>query len=293
MMYKQRMPPHRRYNRYQDIEIDAAQLPHGDMDEFLSALKREESMWMDRIRTKTSDLKFLRFNALFWLRVPTNLTHLLPVLLVATNFKVHHATGDYIMVVKSSNGNTSISNTPAYGTHYARIECMVVDKDTKCVLMVKEYIGTTECKRKFVTGSIDVGEHPSEAAVREVMEETGVMTKFIGVIGVVSRLGTRFGRDEILIGCLLEGSQTITPTPKPGSSEIKTVEWVPMQNVMSGESGRMAREWSVALSNMFMYPGPLEAEDIEDFRGNPYLMRIYTKKQLGVGVPPHTQQVSQ
>jgi hypothetical protein len=69
-----------------------------------------------------------------------------------------------------------------------------------------------------------------------------------------------------------------------------------MQNVMSGESGRMAREWSVALSNMFMYPGPLEAEDIEDFRGNPYLMRIYTKKQLG-GIPtpsvPSTQQASQ
>ena len=266
----------RRYNRYQDVEIDAELLPHSELGRFLSVLEREEKLWSERLVNKVPDPK-MREGALFWLKVPVKLSHLLPAVLGPGNFGVHHANSSYIMLVRGASGGGATINAPLYGTHYSRVECLVIDPSTSMVLIVNEQIGTTERKTKLVTGSVDSGEHPSSAAIREVMEETGLLVRFIGLIGVVSRLGTRFGRDEILFGCLLH-LEIPGQIPTPSSDEIKKVSWVPISEVVEGKYGRMTREWMCAAQALFTIPGPLGETDLEDFRGNPHLMRIYSKK---------------
>ena len=267
----------RRYNRYQDVEIDADLLPHDELGKFLSALAKEESYWIDRLGTRVADAK-QRSTALFWVKIPVKLCHLLPSLLGMETFSVHHATSEYIMLVKGP-GDVKPTNAPLYGTHYSRVECLVIDPATSSVLVVNELVGTTDRKRKLVTGSVDSGEHPSSAAVREVMEETGLVVRFMGVIGIISRLGTRFGRDEILIGCLLH-IEIPGQIPRPSSDEIKKVEWVSIEEVMSGKCGKMTKEWMYAAHMLFSCPGPLGEVDMEDFRGNPHLMRMYSKREL-------------
>lgn len=265
----------RRYNRYQDVEIDVSFLPHESVPRFLSALAEEESKWISRLSHRVDDYR-IRAGALFWVKVPVGLCHLLPPLISNAAFVVHHATKDHIMVVKSP-GDFGPPSPPAYGTHYSRVECLVLDESTGNVLVVNERIGMMSGRRKLVTGSVDAGECVSAAAVREVMEETGVSAKFKGIIGVVNRIGTRFGRDELLLGCMLYASPA-GQIPRPRSAEIVSVEWVSPEKVMADSGNQMGKRWCCAMANLALpssHPGGLEEKTVQDFRGHSHDMKIY------------------
>jgi hypothetical protein len=251
-------PQLRKYNRYQDVEIDAAMLPHDEIGEFISALFCEEAQWLRRLDQRVAAAK-MRNRALFWVKVSVRLSHLLPVMLGTEIFKVHHATPEYIMLVKSPGGLTSMTNVPLYGTHYARVECVVMDcdgEDRRKYLVVSEMIGSTPCDKKLVTGSVESGEYVSAAAEREVMEETGIKAKFVGILGVVNRLCTRFGRDELLVGCLLRADPPgLQQTPRAMSAEIVSAEW----------ADEIDNRWRCGAS----------AAEVPDIRGHGHTMMKY------------------
>jgi 8-oxo-dGTP pyrophosphatase MutT (NUDIX family) len=180
------------------------------------------------------------------------------------------------MLVKAP-GGCGPPNPPSYGTHYSRVECVVVDEKTGHVLMVHERIGTMAQCRKLVTGSVDAGEYISEAAQREVMEETGVSAKFAGVVGLVNRIGTRFGRDELLVGCLLIASPS-GQTPMARSAEIVGAEWMPVKEAIGVGSNYMGRHWLCSVANLAMpsqHQTGLEERTLEDFRGHGHCMKMY------------------
>lgn len=232
----------RRYNTYKDVEIDASKLPHDEIGRFLMALEDEESRWLRWLNSNVHDVH-IRKNALFWVKVPVRLSHLLPSLLGTNMFLVHHGTADYIMMVKGPGRLTDISNIPLFGTHYMRVECVVVDAHDipNKYLVVKEMIGSKCCKRKLVTGSVEPGEFFARAAEREVFEETGIKAKFMGILGIINRLKSRFDRDEILVGCALHA---IEPNQQPQitSNEIKGVEWV-AEDILSQSKGATLQKW--------------------------------------------------
>jgi 8-oxo-dGTP pyrophosphatase MutT (NUDIX family) len=264
----------RRYNRYQDIEIDAALLPHDELGRFLRALSDEEGKWLRRLGHRGTS-RGVRSNALFWLKVPVTLSHLIPSLLGTGVFTVHHATSEYIMFVKGP-GEQPPTSPPSYGTHYARVECVVVDPGSGDILVVHERIGTMDVCRKLVTGSVEPGEYIENAAEREVMEETGVRTRFSGILGIINRIGTRFGRDEILVGCLLEADPP-GQAPAARSDEIRGVEWVQPRDMLS-MGGCMGRRWVVAAANlaiMSKHPQGLRSSTMPDFRGHGHQMIMY------------------
>lgn len=279
-MYKQGSPARpdqlRRYNRYQDVEIDASLLPHDEIGKFLAALSEEESKWVSRLSRRVEDYR-VRVGALFWVKISVKISHLLPPLLANGTFTVHHATPDYIMLVKAPEGSGP-PNAPSYGTHYSRVECLVLDEQSGRVLVVNERIGMMSGCKKFITGSVEAGEYVSEAAEREVMEESGIKAKFRGVIGVINRIGTRFGRDELLIGCLLVASPS-GQIPLPKSAEIVSAEWVPAINVVSDRSNHMGKRWACAAANLALqssHGGGLEERTMEDFRGHGHDMKMYS-----------------
>jgi ADP-ribose pyrophosphatase YjhB (NUDIX family) len=206
-------------------------LPHDEIGKFLIALHNEECKWISRLNhhyhRAASDMC-----PLFWVKVRVQLSHLLPSLIGTGIFTVHHATSDYIMLVKGFGHGGQPPNAPLYGTHYTRVECVVVelgeDDDDDKLLVINEMVGTMCCCGKLVTGSVEGNEYVSDAAEREVMEETGVKVKFMGIIGIVNRLCTRFNRDEILIGCLMI-AEPKGQVPKASSLEVMKAEWVPMK----------------------------------------------------------------
>jgi len=265
----------RRYNRYQDIEINANMLPHDELGKFLAALSEEEGKWLSRLGHRVGDSK-IKAGALFWLRVPVELCHLIPSLLGSSIFKVHHATNDYFMLVKGPGDRPPLS-PPLYGTHYSRVECVVVDSATGNVLVVHERIGMMESCKKLVTGSVDPGEYVGDAAVREVMEETGVTAVFRGILGLVNRIGTRFGRDELLVGCLLL-AEPAGQVPRARSDEIKSAEWIPSGEMMEPGANCMGKRWVCAAANLgtcSSHTRGLEGHLMDDFRGHGHQMFMY------------------
>lgn len=274
----------RKYNRYQDVEIDASMLPHDEISKFLSALNDEESKWLRRLEHNARDVN-TRTSALFWVKVGVRLCHLLPPLMANGSFTVHHATPGHVMLVKGPGASTlPPPSMPLYGTHYARVECMVVGKDSGGrynLLVVTESVGTSQSSNKFVTGSVEPGEQISDAAEREVMEETRVPTKFERLLGVINRLCTRFGRDEILVGCLMSVDRPIELIlPIASSGEIRRAQWVSFEDFeRMADVSYVARAWyeSYRGGNALLVDSAMP-----DIRGHGHVMSMYvpTKKEL-------------
>lgn len=257
-----RIMPKFRWNRYSDLEIDLSQCGHGgsrDTDpvaEVDSALR----MWHSRISGRHNER-----SALFWVRVPVSVIDALPHLL-RRGFHMHHATDAYCMLVLR---NSRYSVVPSYGTHYVRVECLVyqrgVTPDT--LLMVREKAGPVG-PYKLVTGSCEPGEGVAACAEREVKEETGIKAEFIGVLGSGIRVGTRFGRDEVLFGVLL--SARADQSFRCDSREISSAAWVPSDDVLADRVHSLPSTsvWIKARA----VDSPLRRKTLPDLRGPPYQM---------------------
>jgi hypothetical protein len=105
-----------------------------------------------------------------WLKLPTTLSHLVP-LAVGHGFEYHHAEKGYVMMTAWL---PETSDTlPPNASHQVGIGA-VVSNSHREILVVKERSGPAAALDiwKLPTGLLNTGEDYSEAAVREVKEET-------------------------------------------------------------------------------------------------------------------------
>jgi ADP-ribose pyrophosphatase YjhB (NUDIX family) len=100
---------------------------------------------------------------------------------------------------------------------------------------------------KTPTGLSELGEQIDEAAVREVLEETGIQTTFHSIIGFRQTHGLTHGRSDLFFVCQLDpieetdvNGNIIIPDPVPQANEIEKAEWVPLSEyraMVKGEDG--------------------------------------------------------
>jgi len=254
-----------RYNRYNDLEVDVSQMNIADEDAFSGDLEREMRRWRNKISGRRGEE-----SALMWLKVPVDQVHCVPWI-VKRKFVIHHATRHYVMLVHATSSRASV---PRYGTHYVRVECVVVEVGTGRVLVVREKIGPADSGYKLVTGSVDPGEYVSSAAVREVYEEAGVKAQVSGLLGVGNRLGTRFGKDEMLVGVLM--SAEAGQEPRGDGREVEEARWMAPSEALN-RCALMSVEWLIASSAPAACKGQLP-----DFRGPPHRMEVYLQKTASV-----------
>jgi len=217
-----------RWNRYGDLEIDASHIDMKSAEDAKYILNQEYLKWNGRE------------DALMWLKIGICDYRYIPWA-IECGFASHHATDQYFMLVKKSPGGRG--NIPAYGTHYARVECLVLERGTARVLMIADKLSGT-ADLKLVTGCIEAGERICESAVREVREETSIECNFVQILGVTGRLRTRFGKDELLFGVLLEAKGGQSPTAD-GRETTKSV-WINMDEVLStgkNNGGSLVMDW--------------------------------------------------
>lgn len=353
--YTTRPSVNRRFNKYNDIEIDVSTLPHESEERLVYEIALEKAVWEKRNEKLNID-PVIRLNALFWVALPVTMANFLTCI-IQMGFTVHHATDKYFVLSihncetgcpyspkgsitsiptqipiclpqkntrhdcksdsvpsqdvdmdAASSSTTSDANLsmeskssqilpiPEYGTHYCRVECIVVHQNlsyntsmlysqtpTSCfvlqphqqqqnyhasnmpiivpyILMVKERFGKVYFKDKkgelfaqnwkFISGSVNSGEYFSTACTREIKEETGIDTTFLGVVGICNRLQTRFHRDEIVLSCLLMTNVISFTFPKiTQGTDVRDVAWVPADcahvTVANNSSayGTIASEW--------------------------------------------------
>ena len=136
-------------------------------------------------------------------------------------FSFHHAEGDFVTLQKWV--PDSPSKLPYYATHYVGVGGLVIDWDAGKVLVIQERSGNDTFTWKVPGGLVDNGEYLSEAAEREVREETGILTTFKGVVAVREKKNYNFGRNDIYVVCLLEPN---TKEINIDEVEIAKCKWV-------------------------------------------------------------------
>ena len=109
----------------------------------------------------------------------------------------------------------SPNTMPGFASHYVGAGGLVLNADGTKLLCIQERRPPAAVGRAFWKlpgGLVEAGESIEQAVIREVWEETGVKTKFKGVLGFRELLQYQWGCQDFYYVCLLEaenGDETI------------------------------------------------------------------------------------
>eukprot|EP00802_Teleaulax_amphioxeia_P016626 Tamp_16750.p1 GENE.Tamp_16750~~Tamp_16750.p1 ORF type:complete len:232 (-),score=35.78 Tamp_16750:395-1090(-) len=145
---------------------------------------------------------------------------------------MHHANKKNMVLVKWLPDTPSTVPQPA--SHYVGVGVAVVD-DQNRILVVQEKFGPASRRGKdfwkMPTGLVDNGEDIEAAAVREVLEETGIRVRFDGVLAFRQNHKTGVeGKTDLFFLCKATPlSHHITIQ----EAEIAQAAWMPLTEYMS------------------------------------------------------------
>jgi 8-oxo-dGTP diphosphatase len=98
------------------------------------------------------------------------------------------------------------------------------------VLMVRAARGLTKGYWNLPGGFISYGEHPTQSAEREVLEEVGVRVKLVRLLGIYSEVFPRTG--GYMISFVYLGRRRTSQQLRPHPEEIEIVKWIPVQEAL-------------------------------------------------------------
>ncbi len=207
-------------NPFRGVVLKAESLP-SDPDEFRQRLYHSLEAW------KSQD--FLTV----WLEVPITKSALIPVA-VDAGFSFHHTsdhTGDnYLMLTHQL---IQHSHIPPYATHYIGAGGVVVNDNNELLVVCERYRRPGQAPfYKLPGGALHPGEHLADAAVREVLEETGVRTAFESLACFRHWHGYRYGKSDIYFVCRL---RPLTTEITMQADEIEECLWTPLDWFLTSE----------------------------------------------------------
>lgn len=203
-------------DRFGGVTPDTARL-RDNAEEFVRRMARSLEVWRAQGRR------------LVWLRLPSHRAELVPQA-VALGFRYHHVDGDTLVLTL---GLAEDVYVPHYATHYVGIGGVVLDGSGR-LLVVSERFRRDRARPyyKLPGGALHPGEHLADAAVREVLEETGVRTRFEALVCVRHWHGYRFGRSDLYFVCRLTPLSTAITRQE---EEIEECLWMPVEEYMASE----------------------------------------------------------
>jgi 8-oxo-dGTP pyrophosphatase MutT (NUDIX family) len=161
------------------------------------------------------------------------------------------------------------SMIPAYATHSLGIGCAVFNSLGQ-VLVIQERFAHPAMPDfwKLPGGAVDCGEELSQAAEREVKEETGINSTFRSLIGFRHLTNYRFGTGDLyfIATCTVDEFSGI-PAPIPQPEEVSAAEWWDLQEWLVFHSSRwmqdlirepLLQEWQKAYPDKHLPPPPTE-----------------------------------
>ncbi|GLC40218.1 hypothetical protein PLESTB_000227300 [Pleodorina starrii] len=168
-----------------------------------------------------------------WLKLGLGQSSLIPEA-VEQGFVFHHAERDYVMMTRWL--PTSLPSTlPANASHQVGVGAFVVNSRGE-VLVVLERSGVLRGRGvwKMPTGLVAAGEDLTEAAERELREETGVTARVEAVLAVRQAHGFAFGKSDMFV-VLGMRPQPDQQQPVPQESELVDARWVPIHEYTEQE----------------------------------------------------------
>ena len=144
-----------------------------------------------------------------WMEIPPSLAALIPIA-VEAGFSFHHSSEEYLMLTLRLASDAQI---PPFATHYIGAGGVVLNEDSELLLVCERYRRPGQPPfYKLPGGALQAGEHLADAVVREVLEETGVRTRFDALVCFRHWHGYRYGKSDIYFVCA-------PVAPEPGNHD--------------------------------------------------------------------------
>ncbi|KAG2431927.1 hypothetical protein HYH02_013146 [Chlamydomonas schloesseri] len=161
-----------------------------------------------------------------WLKLGLDQAALIP-LAVEQGFVFHHAERDYVMMTRWLPTDTP-STLPANASHQVGVGAFVVNSAGQ-VLVVQERSGVLRGRGvwKMPTGLVAAGEDLTEAAERELLEETGITARVESVLALRQAHGFAFGKSDLFVVLGMRPVPDVQ-VPVPCQSELEDARWVPL-----------------------------------------------------------------
>jgi ADP-ribose pyrophosphatase YjhB (NUDIX family) len=197
---------------YDGVIIKSKSLP-ATKDEFHCLLSRSLDVW------KAAGKHGI------WLKIPSSKLEFASVA-AELGFVIHHGEKGYLMMTHWLSPNEN--KLPPNASHQVGVGCVVLNAEGK-MLCVQEKNGPLKGMGvwKVPTGLADPQENLDEAARREVLEETGIETEFVGIMCFRQAHNFLFGKSDMFFVCLLKPTTTAIVKQE---SEIAACEWVDVEH---------------------------------------------------------------
>ena len=213
-------------NPFRGVVTDPERLP-GDPLQFEKVLQDSLEVWRSE------------GVLVVWMEVPIGQAQLVPVA-VDAGFSYHHAGEDYLLLTLRLVEGAHI---PPYASHYIGAGGVVLSEDNQLLVVREKYgFGDRPATLKMPGGALRSGEHLADAVVREVLEETGVATRFEAVVCFRHWHGYRYGKSDIYFVCRL------TPLSKEitmQAEEIQECIWMPVEEFLNADTVAEFNKWIV------------------------------------------------
>lgn len=177
------------FDNYNGVMIELQELPDS-IDEFTEQFHTLLTL----AKTESKQL--------IWFSLSIQQSALIKVLTDA-GFVFHNCLEDEITLILRIKPD---AYAPFVPTHSIGAGALIFNEQQQ-VLVVKEKM-LSHIGFKLPGGHIELGEKISEAIVREVFEETGIRSEFIGIQGFASKEKFRFGKPNIYFLCRLKALTT-------------------------------------------------------------------------------------
>ena len=221
--------------------LEATTNPFGGIIPNPAALPPAPADFRDRLAQSLTAWRESGYKAV-WLEIPIGLAALIPVA-VAAGFSFHHAgerpsqysagmeSDEYLMLTLQLEPGAFI---PPFATHYIGVGGVVLNEERELLVVCERHRNPGQPPfYKLPGGAVHPGEHLVDAAIREVLEETGVHTRFESLACFRHWHGYRYGKSDIYFVCRLSPlSREITMQEE----EIEECLWMSVDDYLSSEA---------------------------------------------------------
>ncbi|EKG31704.1 NUDIX hydrolase [Pseudomonas avellanae] len=210
-------------DRYNGVIVDAASLPNepqalrGVLDGLVAFIEHERL-------------------ALAWVTLPISNAQGIPVF-TAAGFSFHSCLTDQLTLVRRSSEQAFVPFIP---THTIGAGAIVIN-DAGELLVIKER-GTPGFK--LPGGHVDAAERIQDSIEREVLEETGIESKFESIVAFTTKHPYQFGKSNIHFICRMTAlTQRINVLD---TAEIEEAKWVALQAYLADSCNSLSNRQLVS-----------------------------------------------